>query len=228
MKLKFNKTGPDRQRLAKAIGEFVHAKPQYKPGDHSYKIGKLSLDQNGTLSIPPISGVDVDEIRAYLRELSFRAVADNSDAAEENPITLSASYLDSDQAMENFDNLLLVKGALIKKALKAETLKYKIDGDRVSFPWFSQETDEETRQAHEHFLLHLLSYAKNSKRVGAKENQSDNDKFTFRVFLIRIGMGGDYFKKDRKILLQYLSGDSAFRFGRPEKPQPQTTPEAEA
>ncbi|MBZ4647626.1 MAG: hypothetical protein JG777_3115, partial [Clostridia bacterium] len=40
------------------------------------------------------------------------------------------------------------------------------------------------------------------------------DKFTFRVFLIRLGMVGDEYKDTRKILLENLEGNSAFRSGK--------------
>ena len=40
-----------------------------------------------------------------------------------------------------------------------------------------------------------------------------NEKYTFRCFLLRLGFIGDEFKMDRKILLENLSGSSAFRNG---------------
>jgi hypothetical protein len=45
----------------------------------------------------------------------------------------------------------------------------------------------------------------------------DNEKFAFRVFLIRLGFVGDDYKNARKILLRNLTGNSAFKNGRPEK-----------
>jgi len=60
----------------------------------------------------------------------------------------------------------------------------------------------------------LNQNAKTLKHVSAKAKDTDNDKFTFRVFLIRLGMIGDEYKDTRKILLENLEGNSAFRSGK--------------
>ncbi len=49
----------------------------------------------------------------------------------------------------------------------------------------------------------------------AREKRVDNEKFAFRVFLIRLGFIGDDYKAARKILLSNLSGNSAFKNGAP-------------
>ena len=53
--------------------------------------------------------------------------------------------------------------------------------------------------------------AKTQKRVTAKEKDVDNEKYTFRCFLLRLGFIGAEYKEDRKILLRNLSGSSAFK-----------------
>ena len=50
----------------------------------------------------------------------------------------------------------------------------------------------------------------------AREKETDNEKFAFRVFLIRLGFVGDEFKLARKILMKNLSGNSAFKNGAPQ------------
>jgi len=56
------------------------------------------------------------------------------------------------------------------------------------------------------------------KHASAKSKDTDNDKFTFRVWLVKIGMVGDEYKIARKVLLERLKGNSAFRSGsKPEK-----------
>ena len=50
--------------------------------------------------------------------------------------------------------------------------------------------------------------------VTAKEKETDNPKYAFRCFLLRLGFIGDEYKADRKILLRNLSGSSAFRTGK--------------
>ena len=44
---------------------------------------------------------------------------------------------------------------------------------------------------------------------------TDNDKYTFRCFLLRLGFIGNDYKATRKVLLKNLTGNSAFRHGEP-------------
>lgn len=53
------------------------------------------------------------------------------------------------------------------------------------------------------------------KRITAKEKETDNDKYAFRCFLLRLGFIGESYKQERKILLRNLSGSSAFKSGNP-------------
>lgn len=53
--------------------------------------------------------------------------------------------------------------------------------------------------------------AKEQKRTSYKAVQDDNPKFAFRTWLIRLGMKGRGYKDVRKVLLQNLEGNGAFR-----------------
>lgn len=55
--------------------------------------------------------------------------------------------------------------------------------------------------------------ARNQKRISAKEKITDNDKYAFRCFLLRLGFIGSEYKEERKILLRNLTGSSAFKGG---------------
>lgn len=61
----------------------------------------------------------------------------------------------------------------------------------------------------------VCQMAKSQKRVTAKERDSGNDKFTMRLFLIRLGFIGDEYKTARKILLRNLTGNSSWKTGHP-------------
>lgn len=56
--------------------------------------------------------------------------------------------------------------------------------------------------------------ARSMKRVSGKPTETDNDKYAFRCFLLRLGFIGDEYKAARKILLKNLTGNSAFRHGK--------------
>jgi hypothetical protein len=51
------------------------------------------------------------------------------------------------------------------------------------------------------------------KRISSIEKPTENEKYAFRCFLLRLGFIGDDYKKSRKILLKNLSGSSAFKSG---------------
>ena len=48
-----------------------------------------------------------------------------------------------------------------------------------------------------------------------KTDTSDNEKYAFRCFLLRLGMIGEEYKPVRRVLLRRLTGSSAFRHGKP-------------
>ena len=48
-------------------------------------------------------------------------------------------------------------------------------------------------------------------RVQAKEKELDNEKYTFRCFILRLVFIGEMFKKDRKILLKNLVGSTSYK-----------------
>lgn len=117
------------------------------------------------------------------------------------------------EKLDNLKKLVASKSALIKKALCVDELPIIVTVDEVSFPWFRFESDSTEVAAYTHFISALCTMAKTQKRVNGKETKTDNEKFAFRTFLLRLGFIGPEFKEHRKILLKNLSGSSAFRNG---------------
>jgi hypothetical protein len=101
------------------------------------------------------------------------------------------------------------------KALGCQDIDLDITDERVRFPWFEDGTDPDAVKAYTHFVTALCEMAKTQKRVTAKEKDTDNDKYAFRCFLLRLGFIGDEYKAARKILLRNLSGSGAFKSGNP-------------
>ena len=60
-------------------------------------------------------------------------------------------------------------------------------------------------------MVFMVNFAKCVKYASRKTAQQENPKFSFRTWLIRLGMNGDEFKTVRKVLLAKLDGNSAFR-----------------
>lgn len=109
------------------------------------------------------------------------------------------------------------KATLIKKAVDTEALPIERTETTIKFPWFKLKNDCGEVEAYTAFVAGLCSLAKKQKRVTAKEKAVDNEKYAFRVFLLRLGFIGEEFKVARKLLMKNLSGNSAFRDGTPNK-----------
>ena len=137
-----------------------------------------------------------------------------TEPVESNDLTIEmprSSFTDT--ALENLDRLVGSKGSLIKKALGITDLSILKGEETVSFPWFPDASDPDAVKAYTHFVTAICEMAKNQKRINAKEKETDNEKYAFRCFLLRLGFIGDKYKETRRILLRNLTGSAAFRTG---------------
>jgi hypothetical protein len=57
----------------------------------------------------------------------------------------------------------------------------------------------------------MSAMALNQKRINPKQTIVENEKFSFRTWLIRLGFVGDKYKESRRILLSNLIGNAAFK-----------------
>ena len=119
----------------------------------------------------------------------------------------------TETALKNLDALLLSKGRLIRHAFDIKEATYTLTNDRITFAWLHGTITNETAKAYAEFISRLCLMARTQKRVTAKEKIVDNEKYAFRCFLLRLGMIGNAYKESRKILLQNLTGSSAFKSG---------------
>lgn len=62
-------------------------------------------------------------------------------------------------------------------------------------------------------VLSMSAMAKLQNRCSNVPQQTENEKYAFRCWLLRLGMIGDEFKTAREILLKNLDGNSAWRMG---------------
>ncbi len=85
-----------------------------------------------------------------------------------------------------------------------------ITKNQVSFQFpFTQ--DPERVETYTKFVELINQMALTQQRVVSGSNHSNNEKYAFRVWLVRLGMVGPEYKTARSILLRNLSGNSAFR-----------------
>ena len=208
MTIKFNCTGAERKKLVQAISEIMgeNAEYQFMP-TCAYNIGTMTVDKDGTLHCE--DGTEISGLLEELRKRGFIAETEK----EDNRLTISIPKEKLDeQTLSNLDRILENKGTIIKHALQTDSLKYTVTESEVQFPWFTLEQPEDA-DAYSRFLTALIDMAKNQKRINNKPDTSDNEKYAFRCFLLRLGFIGTEFKSVRKVLLRNLTGSSAFRNG---------------
>ena len=225
MQINYNVSGSDRKQLVAAIADYAGENPKYlgAPG-FAYQVGGFTISVDGKVTVEDNSTAAA--LIRFLREKGFQAedpLADciEDDAAEDQTETEEITgvcismprSLFTDRRLENLKAIVAAKGNLIKKALGTEELPIEVTDTKVSFPWFVGTPTPEELKAYDTFICKLCEMARNAKRVNAKEKDTDNEKYAFRCFLLRLGFIGAEFKNERKILLRNLTGSSAFRSG---------------
>lgn len=115
------------------------------------------------------------------------------------------------------DACILNTGSLIKAVGDFEAEHGKaIDGltitpEEITFSSLP-ETDDADRLRTFTILCGMMSkQAIDQKRIQAKAVNEENEKYALRIWLTRLGMNGPEFKKSRKVLMENLTGHSAFR-----------------
>ena len=202
MNIRFNIEKSQRKALAQKIGELTGSEVKYL-GVLScrYQIGAYTLDKEAVLHGDELP----DEIRSELQKAGY--------TAEDEPVALTISMprdFFGEQGLENLLQIIENKETLLKHALNTESLAVNECEETVEFPWFTVEKDGDG-DAYARFITALCEFAKNLKRVVNKPDTSDNEKYAFRCFLLRIGMIGAEYKTARKVLLRRLTGSAAFR-----------------
>ena len=233
MDVKYGVTGKERKALVKAVSELTETPAKYLGmPSMAYQIGRYQVNKEGTLTVM----VEGDGIIEDLRERGFIPEGTEEDAetseeettegdAEDEPeteapaeettdltISIPRDSLPGDK-LENLKSLIEAKADLIKQALSVEELPVEETDETITFPWFHGAIGADEAKAYTDFISKLTDMAKNQQRVTAKPGEVENPRYAFRCFLLRLGFIGSEYKTDRKILLQNLSGSSAFKAG---------------
>ena len=212
MNIKFNIEKSQRKALAQKISELTGSEVKYLGVPScGYQIGAYTLDKEAVLSFA--DRMDTEVIEKVLDGLD-KAGYTSEDEPEALTISMPRDFF-TEQSMNNLLQLIANKETLLKHALNTESLAVNECEETVEFPWFTVEKDGDG-DAYAKFITMLCEFAKNLKRVVNKPDTSDNEKYAFRCFLLRLGMIGADYKAARKVLLRNLTGSSAFRHGKPE------------
>ena len=216
--IRFTLESKQRPKLAQEIGNLLGTAPHYKRVPScAYDIVGYRLDKEGVLYIP--EGVEeetVEDLILQLRECGFQ---DDAEVTEEVPVQQEKLTIvipkDSltDTALENLQKIIANKQTLFQRAFRMDSTEIEITDEKINFTWFPYTADGDELAAYTQFVSRLCDMARDAKRVSSKLTETDNDKYAFRCFLLRLGFIGKEYKTARKILLRNLTGNSAFRYG---------------
>lgn len=220
MVLHFNVKGESRKAMVTAIEKEIGGKARYLGVPScTYEIGNYTVGRNGELEFGDFD--DIDEV-APIVDACVMATGitpaeweGNKDAEEtetEGAMELTVTIPFTKVNVGNLTSLLEAKGSLIKDALGITDLRFEMNEDSVSFPWFSKVEPEEA-MTYTKFITAICEMTMKQKRITAKPKENENEKYAFRCFLLRLGFIGDEYKADRKLLLSKLNGSSAFKSG---------------
>jgi len=211
MSIPYNLTGAARKALVQTISEIL-GKPAVYQGapTFAYAIDFYSVDKNGTLNYPDNANPeDVRQLVSRLRKRGYTPENDNTFTVEVPRAGFSATALD------NLQKIIASKAELFKRALGTDTVDVEVLEDKLRFPWFTLHGLEGETDAYSKLIVGICDMAKRQKRVVARERTITNDKFTMRVFLIRLGFIGPEYQTARTLLLRNLTGNSSWLAGPP-------------
>ena len=215
--IRFTLESKQRPKLAQEIGNILGTAPHYeRVPSCAYDIAGYRLDKEGVLHIPEGAEETAKDLSLQLRERGFQ---DDAKITEEVPvqqdkltIVIPKESL-TDIALENLQKIIANKQTLFQRAFRTDSTEIEITDEKINFTWFPYTADGDELAAYTQFISRLCDMARDAKRVSSKPTETDNDKYAFRCFLLRLGFIGKEYKTARKILLRNLTGNSAFRYG---------------
>lgn len=216
--IRFTLESKQRPKLAQEIGRILGTVPHYeRVPSCAYDIAGYRLDKEGVLHIP--EGVAVEMVEHLIRQLRECGFQDDAEFTEEVPmqqdmLTIAVpKEILTDTALENLQKIIANKQILFQHAFRTDSTEIEITDEKINFTWFPYIVDGDDIAAYTQFISRLCDMARDAKRVSSKPTKTDNDKYAFRCFLLRLGFIGKEYKTARKILLRNLTGNSAFRCG---------------
>ena len=216
--IRFTLESKQRPKLAQEIGRILGTVPHYeRVPSCAYDIAGYRLDKESVLHIPEGAAVEmVEHLIRQLRECGFQ---DDAEFTEEVPmqqdmLTIAVpKEILTDTALENLQKIIANKQILFQHAFRTDSTEIEITDEKINFTWFPYIVDGDDIAAYTQFISRLCDMARDAKRVSSKPTETDNDKYAFRCFLLRLGFIGKEYKTARKILLRNLTENSAFRCG---------------
>lgn len=230
MTIHFEGASEKRKELVKALAEATGSESKYLGAPaFDYKVGDYIVHKDGSVDVDDL--MDIKEIGITLQALrghGFILLDGEWSQPEEAPTTqeimaclqtpqedgVALSFPKDGMSAETISNvkkLIAAKAPLIKLALEIDELPIKEDEAKLTFTWLPVSAPHEMIEATAHLLAAIIKLAKKLKRVTVTKRETDNPRYTFRCFLLRLGFIGDEYKTVRKFLMKGIPGNGSKR-----------------
>lgn len=211
----------DRKKLVEILAEHLGVKPKYLGvPSFNYRVGEFIVDREGKILNKAGDELKLEEIlNSAQEEITTVEVAIPLEGHNENTLKTLINMIHSKQTLikQSFQlDKNLVEKETVEKLNAAENIEefkdnlisqnIKIDAENIIFI-----INTDLVRAATLFFGLLNEKSKELKYASSKPTETDNEKYAFRTWLMRLGMIGDEYKEVRKELLENLSGNSAFR-----------------
>ena len=139
-------------------------------------------------------GTEKEIVEDLIRQLREHGFQDDMEITEEVPvqqdkltIAISKESL-TDTALENLQKIIANKQMLFQRAFRTDSTEIEITDEKINFTWFPYTVDGDEIADYTQFISRLCDMARDAKRVSSKPTETDNDKYAFRCFLLRLPM----------------------------------------
>lgn len=215
----------DRKELVKILSKHLGIKSKYLGvPSFNYRVGEFIVDREGKILNKAGDELKLKEIlNSTQEETTTVEIAIPLEGHNENTLKTLINMIYSKQTLikQSFQlDKNLVEKETVEKLNTAENIEefkdnllspnIKIDAENIVFT-----INTDLVRAATLFFGLLNEKSKVLRYASAKPSITDNEKYAFRTWLIRLGMVGNEYKEARKELLENLSGNSAFRNGLP-------------
>lgn len=231
MTIHFEGASEKRKELVKVLAEATGCSAEYLGAPaFDYRVGDYIIHRDGSVEMDDLMdskeiGVTLHALRGqgFIPQDSAWNQPEKAPTPQEMLACMSTPHKDgialsfpkegmSAEAVSNVRKLIAAKAPLIKLALEVDELPVEEEEDRLTFPWLPVTAPYELIEATAQLLAAIIKLCKKLRNVNARKRDTDNPRYAFRCFLLRLGFIGDEYKAMRKYLMKGIPGNGAVRY----------------
>jgi hypothetical protein len=203
-------TGNERKVIASVIAEALGTTASYAgPPTFGFNAGGWTVSKNSQVVSPEMDMSSIPTAKVVIRALSTSGL--NAEGVLR--VTLHGILANELQLLES---VIKSKETLLKKALQTDAhLTVLWEKEEAVLSFFMATLDADKVCTYLTLAMKLAEFVKTIKYTSATDKSVENEKFTMRVLMIRLGFIGAEYKTERKVLLAPLTGNSAYSKGKP-------------